>query len=232
MIRRDTGPQGPDMPADPDLADSGMELAQALRAAIIRGEFLPHQRLVEADLCQRYSASRSSVRTALQELSSYRLVEFERNRGARVREIPTGEAIEITEVRRLLEGMEAARAAERATKSDIVVFRRVLGDMQSAVNSGAFTVYSQLNAELHGLIQDVSAHETAARVLRQLRDQTVRHQFTLSLVPGRPRTSLPQHEAIVRAIIAHDSVEAERAMRVHLDSVIQALQALAAASTG
>jgi DNA-binding FadR family transcriptional regulator len=59
-----------------------------------------------------------------------------------------------------------------------------------------------------------------------LRDQTVRHQFTLSLVPGRSAVSLPQHEAIVAAVTARDPAAAERAMHEHLQSVIEALQAL------
>ena len=57
----------------------------------------------------------------------------------------------------------------------------------------------------------------------------MRHQFSLSLVPGRPAVSLPQHEAIVAAVTAHDPDAAERAMHDHLQSVIDALQALAAA---
>ena len=64
----------------------------------------------------------------------------------------------------------------------------------------------------------------------QLRDQTVRHQFSLSLVPGRPAVSLPQHEAIVAAITARKPDEAQQAMHEHLQSVIQAFQALAAAA--
>jgi len=85
-------------------------VAEAVRAAILRGEFAPGQRLIEADLCERFGASRFAVRAALADLSAQGLVEFQRNRGARVREISLAEAIEITEVRKLLEGLEAARA--------------------------------------------------------------------------------------------------------------------------
>ncbi len=56
----------------------------------------------------------------------------------------------------------------------------------------------------------------------------MRHQFSLSLVPGRPSVSLPQHEAIVAAITARDPEQAEQAMHAHLQSVIDAFRALAA----
>jgi DNA-binding GntR family transcriptional regulator len=210
--------------------DSRPAVTDALRAAILTGEYAPRQRLVEVDLCERFATSRFILRSALQELAGQGLVEFQRNRGARVREVSIDEAIEITEVRILLEGLLAGRAAERATKSEMAMLRTLIKDMRTAVDRSELLAYSELNARLHGSIRDIAAHETAARVLRQLRDQTVRHQFSLSLVPGRPGVSLPQHEAIVAAITAHDPPAAQRAMQQHLHSVIQAFQALSAAT--
>jgi DNA-binding FadR family transcriptional regulator len=54
----------------------------------------------------------------------------------------------------------------------------------------------------------------------------VRHQFTLSLVPGRAHVSLPQHQRIIEAIAAGDPAAAEAAMREHVASVVAALRAL------
>jgi DNA-binding GntR family transcriptional regulator len=205
-------------------------ITEALRAAILAGEYAPGQRLVEVDLCERFGTSRFMLRSALQELAGQGLVEFQRNRGARVRDVSLAEAIEITEVRILLEGLLAARAAERVTRSDIKTLRAIVKDMRTAVARSELLAYSALNARLHGAIRDVAAQETAARFLRQLRDQTVRHQFSLALVPGRPAVSLPQHEAIVAAIGARDPSGAQRAMQAHLQSVIDAFRALSVAA--
>jgi DNA-binding GntR family transcriptional regulator len=210
--------------------DARPAVTEALRAAILRGEYAPRQRLVEIDLCERFGTSRFILRSALQELSAQGLVEFQRNRGARVRDISLAEAIEITEVRILLEGLLAARAAERVTKTDAVVLRQIVRDMRAAVQKSELLSYSALNARLHETIREMAAHETTARLLRQLRDQTVRHQFSLSLVPGRPAVSLPQHEAIVAAVTARDPDAAQHAMHEHLHSVVQAFQALSAAA--
>jgi DNA-binding GntR family transcriptional regulator len=209
--------------------DTRPTVTEAVRAAILAGEYAPRQRLVEVDLCERFGTSRFVLRSALQELSAQGLVEFQRNRGARVREISVAEAIEITEVRILLEGHLAARAAGRITKQEATMLRGIVKDMRSAVGNSELVRYSELNGRLHAAIRDIAAHETAARLLRQLRDQTVRHQFSLSLVPGRPAVSLPQHERIVAAVTAHDSPRAERAMHEHLQGVIEALRALPAA---
>src|SRR4051794_23247900 len=58
---------------------------QALRAAIVSGELLPSERLVEEDLARRLGLGRAAVRMALVRLEHDGLVERERNRGARVR---------------------------------------------------------------------------------------------------------------------------------------------------
>ena len=210
--------------------DAKSAVTEALRAAILAGEYAPKQRLVEIDLCARFGTSRFILRSALQELAAQGLVEFQRNRGARVRDVSLSEAVEITEVRILLEGLLAARAAERVTNTDIAMLRKLSKDMRAAVEKSELLTYSELNARLHGAIRDIAAHETASRLLRQLRDQTVRHQFSLSLVPGRPMVSLPQHEAIVAAITARDPAAAQQAMHAHLQSVIEAFRALSVAT--
>jgi DNA-binding GntR family transcriptional regulator len=217
------------------LADPKVAVVSEMRAAILAGEFAPNQRLVEGDLCERFGTSRFVARSALQELASMGLVEFQRNRGARVREVSIDEAIEITEVRKLLEGLAASRAAERVTQSEADDLLATLADMRTALEAGDVGHYRELNARLHTMISDIAAHETCARLLRQLSDQTARHRFSLSLIPGRSTVSLPQHEAILEAITARDSPAAERAMHAHLQTLIddfRALRAQVAASKG
>jgi len=215
------------VPGDPKLA-----VVEAVRAAIVQGEYAPNQRLIETDLCERFGTSRFIARAALQELSARGLVEFQPNKGARVRNISVDEAIEITEIRRLLEGHAAARAADRVTDAQAAGLRAVIADMQAAVERSELLRYIDLNTRLHGTIRDISAHQVSARVLAQLHDQMVRHHFILALGGNRPAVSLPQHEAIVLAITARDPAAAERAMHEHLQSVIEALQDLAVAGAG
>src|SRR5262249_56994320 len=121
--------------------DARLAVAAAVRTAILHGEYAPGQRLIEADLCERYGTSRFIVRSALQELSTQGLVEFQRNRGARVREVSLGEAIEITEVRKLLEGLQAARAAERVTAAEAAALRGIVTGMPAARSGGRLPRY-------------------------------------------------------------------------------------------
>lgn len=203
---------------------AGLDITAAIREAIVRGDFAPNQRLVEADLSRQFGASRSSVRTALFELTKEGLVEREQNRGARVRAVTLAEAIEISEVRMVLEGLCAAKAAENVTDAEIVELRGLGESMRTAVANGHVLEYSELNQTLHRRIREISRQATAADLLERLRAQNVRHQFRLALLPGRPQVSLAEHLAMIDEICAHSAEGAERAARRHLVSVIEALR--------
>ena len=198
-------------------------VVDALRDAIVDGEFAPNQRLVEADLSERFGASRGSIRTALLELGAEGLVERVQNRGARVRAVSLAEAIEITEVRMVLEGLCAAKAATRLTEDDRDRLRGIGTAMQEAVRSGDLLGYSELNRQLHALIRTLGGQSTAQAILERLRGQNVRHQFRLALHPGRAAVSLPQHLEIIEALCAGEAEAAEAAVRRHLHSVIETL---------
>jgi DNA-binding GntR family transcriptional regulator len=199
------------------------DVVDLVRTAIHQGEFVPNQRLVEADLSVQFGASRAAVRTALVQLAAEGLVERVQNRGARVRAVSLDEAIEISEVRMVVEGLCAAKAAERATDDDLRVLREIGTDMQGAVDRGDVFGYSELNRRLHAGVRAVAGQKVAGDVLERLRGQNVRHQFRLALLPGRASVSLPQHLEIVDAICARDPRRAESAMRAHLASVIETL---------
>jgi DNA-binding GntR family transcriptional regulator len=199
------------------------DVVDLVRTAIHQGEFAPNQRLVEADLSVQFGASRAAVRTALVQLAAEGLVERVQNRGARVRAVSLGEAIEICEVRMVVEGLCAAKAAERATDDDLALLREIADDMRRAVEGGDVFAYSELNRRLHAAVRATGGQRVADGVLERLRGQNVRHQFRLALLPGRASVSLPQHLEIVEAICARDPGRAEAAMRAHLASVIETL---------
>lgn len=183
----------------------------------------PGQRLVEEELAGTLGVTRASLRAALFDLTAEGLVERIPNRGARVRTISVDEAVAIIECRMVLEGLCAAKAAERVTEPEAARLRQLGADMERSVADGEPLKYSALNHELHRLIRELSAQPVAAGLLERLNGQLVRHQFQLSLRPGRPQQSLPQHLAMIAAIAGRQPAEAEEATRCHLRSVIAAL---------
>lgn len=114
-----------------------------LHAAILRGEYAPRQRLVEADLVEHYGASRFVIRDALTKLAGQGLVEIQANRGARVREVSLEEALEITEIRRAVEALVASRAALNVTEAQSIELKELGRNMSEAVQAGELVRYSE-----------------------------------------------------------------------------------------
>jgi DNA-binding GntR family transcriptional regulator len=203
---------------------AGRRLAgERLRQAILAGDMAPGHRLVEEELAGMLGVTRASLRAALFDLTAEGLVERIPNRGARVRAITIDEAVAITECRIALEGLCAAKAADRVTEPEAARLRQLGRELERSVADGELLKYSALNHELHRLVRDISGQAVAAALLERLNGQLVRHQFQLSLRPGRPQASLPEHLAIIAAIAGRRPAEAEEATRRHLRSVITAL---------
>jgi DNA-binding GntR family transcriptional regulator len=203
-----------------------------LREAIVRGELVPNQRLVEADMSSAFELPRAAVRTALLRLEHEGLIVRERNRGARVRLVSEQEAVEILQARAALEGLAASQAAVNITPEGAAELQAVLERQHAALEREDLLGASDVNAQLHAKLVELSGHATAQRLIRALNSQMVRFQFRTILIPGRPQQSLGEHRAIVDAVVAGDAERADRAMHAHLTRVAQALeQAHAAAAT-
>ncbi len=196
---------------------------RAVRIAISRGDMPPGYRLVEAELVALTGVSRGAVRLAIDALAGEGLLERIPNKGARVRIVSPDEAVAITECRMPLEALLARKAAERITDAESDRLHAHLHAMTAAVDAGDLLKYSELIQQLHGMVGAAARHPIAADLVGRLQAQLVRHQFQLSLRPGRPRVSLGELRDVVEAITDRDPDRAEAAALTHFRSVIAAL---------
>jgi DNA-binding GntR family transcriptional regulator len=204
--------------------DRSADVYQRLRNEIVSGGFHPNERLVEADLAHRLDSGRTAIRAALVRLDQEGLVSHEPNRGARVRLVSDREALEIEEVRVILEQLIVRHAAQRVTASDLRELRRSIVRMRNQLARGNPMGYSELNAEFHQRIWAIADHRTAGRLLGNLKSQSIRFQYRTILRPGRTASSLREHEAIVEALASRDADASEAAMRQHLSHVVETLK--------
>jgi DNA-binding GntR family transcriptional regulator len=199
-------------------------LLKALRADLAGGAYHPRERLVEADLVARYGTTRAAVRDALIQLTSEGIVERLPNRGARVRAMNINEAIEIAEVRRLLECLCARRAAERGTDEEIRTFEAIATSLHRAAVAGTVSEYLTYNALFHKAIAEMARHETAQAILDQFQHRPIDRFFPQEFRTSPPAASVHEHEQIARAIAARDGDAAEKAMYEHLANLVATLK--------
>jgi DNA-binding GntR family transcriptional regulator len=204
-----------------------LQLVTALRLAIINGQLLPGQRLVESELTGMFHVTRAAVRSALIFLEGEGLIEREFNRGARVRVITLSEAIEIIETRAVLDGLCAAKAAERATKAERRALTQLGAQMKASVDAEDVIAYNGLAQGVHRRIREYARHSTTSEVVDRLRYQSVRHQFSIDLMPERPKVVAREHLEIIRAVSDGAADDAERLMRRHFTTMIDAMRVFA-----
>lgn len=97
------------------------QVIEALRQAILDFKFKPGQRLVERELIEMLGVSRTTVREAIRELSSEGLVTVVPQKGAIVSAPSVDEALDLYDVRAMLESLVVERFVERASQSQVIM---------------------------------------------------------------------------------------------------------------
>jgi DNA-binding GntR family transcriptional regulator len=200
-------------------------IGEQLQQMIYSGDIAPGERLNEAALAQRMGTSRGPIREAIRMLSGIGLVVAVRNRGVFVREISVREMLEIYELRALLFGNAAQRAAEALNDADRREFESLLDGMDAACEAGDGQRYYVLNLRFHALLlaqwpnrRAQQAYEDHAKELHLYR----RRHFD---APLNMRRSNNEHRRIYEAIAAGAKDRAGKLAQAH---VLQGRQRLLA----
>jgi DNA-binding GntR family transcriptional regulator len=189
---------------------------ETIRQGIVTGRFAPGQRLVIRDLEEQIGYSRSTFREAFRRLAAERLVSLIPNRGVAVQRLAPREMADLFEIRELLEGHAARRAAERIGESD---HRRRFMAMWEKVQRGdpsdraAFIEHNQL---FHGTIVELSGNGRLPEMLGQLQIPILMFQWRTIMTRQETETSQAEHETIAKAILEGRPDQADAAMRRHV----------------
>jgi GntR family transcriptional regulator, rspAB operon transcriptional repressor len=189
---------------------------QAIRHAILTGEFQPGQELREQTLAQRYGVSRSPVRDSLLRLEQENLVTVLPRQGYRVNPISIGNVEDIINLRVLIEPACAAAAA-RADDAAVRTLDRFRGFVESEFEQSS---YANFNEAFHRAVAELSGNQRMAAVSQDLVQQFKRvvRMVVSHISQEAIRRDCAQHEAIIDAIQAHDADRAFRVAREHAEA--------------
>ncbi|HEX9464515.1 MAG TPA: GntR family transcriptional regulator [Alphaproteobacteria bacterium] len=183
-------------------APLGPRVAEALRRAILTGQYKSGDRLVEDRLSVEFKVSRVPVREALKTLAAEGLVTLLPRRGARVAGWSHEFALELVEVRATLEGLNARLAARRHDPAVIARLRGVLDRGIAAAKSGSAVELARLNSEYHELLAVAGNNRVLQDTMRSLRERT--EMVFLRNSTERAPEDWREHSAILSAIVDGD----------------------------
>lgn len=183
---------------------------KGLRDAIISGHFSPGTRLVERELCEAMGISRTSVREVLRQLEAERLVVVQPRRGPTVARVSRKQAVEIYEIRAMLEAMLMRRFAEKATDAEIATFRSIFEEVIPASERNDVRELVAIMTRFLGHVMEVVDNEIVSDILQQLLARISVLRATSISRPGRLAESVVELRAIVEAVERRDADAAAR----------------------
>ncbi len=193
-----------------------------LRKEILQGNLKVGEWLRERELSESLEVSRTPIREALKQLVQEGLLESS-NKGIRVREYSLQEAIDIYEVREMLEAKAVRLVAERSPENGIALLEKQL-QRSASIPFEDFAGHIQADLDFHSLIAELSGNQALQDVIESLTGRLINLRV-LTKNEIRSDESQQQHEAIVKAIAANDADAAEAQMHKHIGHFKEIMQA-------
>lgn len=190
---------------------------QRIQRLIIDGTLEPGQRIVETTLAERLGVSRGPVREALQLLGRDGWVDHIPRRGTYVHVPSDREIDDFFEMRTLVEGFAAAKAARRhdPTLDAAATLEATLERARVAVERADGPKIAEINATFHGSVTVLAGNEVLQHVTRSLGGRS--RWFFSPLVNVIAERAYREHCAIMDAIRAGDPEAARTAAELHVD---------------
>lgn len=190
-----------------------IKIASAIRKAILSGEYKSGMELSLTDTAQQMGVSRTPVREAFQSLEADGLITLRMNKGAIVNTIDRKFVTDHYEMRMLLEGEAAYRAARN--RMDVTLLLSECRNMRQKLLQGNSEGYEELNQRIHTSIWAAANNNRLYNALMNLwngpsigRDtSTIDHQFL----------SNAEHIDVLEHIQYHDGEMAKKVMQRHIE---------------
>ena len=188
---------------------------EKLMNAISEHRLKPGTKLTEEKLASIFKVSRTVVREALQQMAFERVVEILPNRGAFIASPTIAEAKEFFQARRYVEVPLLENICQRVTAQEIKILRQHVKEEEKARHSGDRRKIVRLSGEFHVLLASLAGNRFLERTVRGLQLLTC---LTILLydTPTEVTCQHNEHELLVDAVEARDSMRAQKLMLDHL----------------
>ncbi|MGH8778831.1 GntR family transcriptional regulator [Paraburkholderia sp.] len=196
-----------------------------IREEIRSGKFAVGNRIIEAELRRNLGVSRGSIREAVSRLVAEGLLEANLHKGASVRALSPKEIGDLLEIREVVEGLAARKAASRIDMTDYAERLRLAQKRLDAAEDNADDpdAYFQANTDYHSLLLEIGGNTRLPAILHHLYTTFFRAQAGRLMSHASVRRSNDDHRRITDAILRGDTGLAEMLMRSHLQRTAYSL---------
>ncbi|WP_136609753.1 FadR/GntR family transcriptional regulator [Sinomonas albida] len=218
------------------------EVADDLLDRIVAGEFPPGALVPgELELSAQHEVSRMTVREAMKTLEAQRILSVQRGRGTFVNPVDRwnsleallraaqaqvgndAAAIQLIELRRMLETGASALAAPRMTEAYVAALRGHVAAMRAAHERGSLEEFVAADLAFHDTILEASGNVFLTAVFQPLHRVLEARRTETSKVAAIQEHAIRMHEAVLAALETRDSRSARDAMDAHMTQTLDDL---------
>lgn len=192
------------------------EATRVLRNMILTGKLLAGTRLRQADLADQMGISRTPLREALMKLEQEGLITVLPRGGLQVVQLKLEEAIELYEIREMLDGLAARLAARRINEKGLNKLKGYLRKMEKSIETQNAHGWFIHHVGFHEEIFRISGNSRLLMLASNVRLSIQRFHPLLLTTPDRLKNALREHLETLKAIQARDPDRAERLARLHI----------------
>ncbi len=199
----------------PLVRNASAAATELIREAIVEGRLTPGQRLKEEELAGELGISRTPVREALLILQAEGLVDAAPNRGAVVRSHDADDLEDLYQLRALLEGYAARRAAATISETAVAGLQASCERFESLIEGDVQELVRE-NLLFHNVILDAAQSRRVAELVRKVIELPLVYRSYIWYSVDQRRISAHYHRQIVRALASRDGERAELVMKEHV----------------
>ena len=209
------------------MSSASVRAYEIIKAGIVEGRYAPGQRLKEEELTVLCEVSRTPVREALRRLANEGMARLMPMSGAQVALMGLREVEELYELRAMIEGKAAARAAERISADVLTTLRHLADQMEAAVAAGeaAALRLAPANAEFHRLIIDAAGSGRLQVMARSVVEAPLTVRTFERYDAAQLERSMRHHRELIDAFGAKDADWARGVMTGHIRAAFHTVAA-------
>ena len=177
------------------------KIYQVVKQMIEDRALLPGAKIPQAKLAKELGVSRTPLISALKFLEHEKLVEVKPRRGFFVRLFKTEEMIGIFEIREVLEGLAARRAAQCITDKDCRKLEQIFKKFKGQKDITDIPSYSRADRKFHTMITQIASREFLTTMLQTLNIISLAYQnVPREGLIRHPNDTIKDHELLIDAI--------------------------------
>ncbi len=211
--------------SSPTLTD---KVSKLIYQDILNGELQPGQKLVVADLKQRYNVGASPIREALVQLSWTKYVSLEPQKGCWVAPVSVTELTDLYESLRFVASIllqQAIEAGDESWELDVLTSFHKLSRVKLAKGEFDWAEWEERQHQFHISLLEGSSSKNMFSFFTDLINQVKRYRY-YALVHGLDDNAfnLDEYEMIMKLVLAKDAELATEKFDNHLHRTMERIQ--------